>query len=61
MQTVNTMKSITELVNEGWNKELLMRIAHMPNSPMFRTSPKGKFYVLHDKLIEFCSQRRIGK
>lgn len=61
MDKIGTMKSITELVNEGWNKELLMRIAHMPASPMFRTSPKGKFYVIEEKLIEFVSQRRCGK
>ena len=61
MEKVKAMKSITELEREGWKKELLMRIAHMPSSPMFRTSPRGKFYVMEDKLIEFCSARRIGK
>ena len=57
----NKMLTMTELVNQGWSKELLMRIAHMPASPFFRTSSKGKFYVFYDKLIEFCSIRRIGK
>lgn len=61
METTTQMKSISELVAEGWNRELLMRIAHMPNSPMFRTSPLGKFYVIEQQLIEFCSRRRIGK
>jgi len=61
MQAQVKMKSITELVEEGWNKEVLMRIAHMPNSPMFRTSPRGKFYVIEERLKEFVSTRRIGR
>jgi len=55
------MMTISKLVKEGWNKELLMRIAHMKDTPFFRSSPKGKFYVLPDKLIEFVSTRRVGK
>lgn len=58
---VTQMKSISELVAEGWNRELLMRIAHMPNSPMFRTSPRGKFYVIEEKLREFVNGRRCGR
>lgn len=61
MEKAGTMKSITELEKEGWSKELLMRIAHMPASPMFRTNPRGKFYVIEEKLREFVSQRRVGK
>lgn len=61
METATKMKSITELEKAGWSRELLMRIAHMPNSPMFRTSPKGKFYVIEERLREFCSTRRIGR
>lgn len=61
METATQMKSISELVAEGWSKELLMRIAHMPNSPMFRTSPRGKFYVLESRLKEFVSSRRCGR
>lgn len=61
MQAEVKMKSITELVEKGWDKELLYRIAHMVATPFFRCSPNGKFYVFEDKLIEFCSQRRIGK
>lgn len=61
MEKAGTMKSISELERDGWNKEMLMRIAHMPNSPMFRTSPRGKFYVIEEKLREFVSQRRCGK
>lgn len=61
MEAATKMKSITELEQEGWNRELLMRIAHMPASPFFRTSKFGKFYVIEQKLIEFCSARRIGR
>ena len=55
------MKTITELVQDGWNRELLMRIAHMANTPFFRTGKRSKFYVFEDKLIEFASMRRVGK
>lgn len=55
------MKTMNELVQDGWRKELLMRIAHMPGTPFFRTSKRGKFYVLEEKLTEFVSGRRIGK
>ena len=55
------MKTMSELVNEGWSRELLMRIAHMKDTPFFRTSPKGRFYVFESKLMEFCSTRRVGK
>lgn len=55
------MKTISQLIAEGWNKELIYRIAHMKNTPFFRTTAnKGKFYVFEDKLKEFCSTRRIG-
>ena len=61
MNDANKMMTISELVKEGWNKELLYRICHMKNSPFFRTTAKkGKFYVFEDKLKEFCSTRRIG-
>ena len=55
------MLSMTELEQKGWSKELLYRIAHMPCSPFFRCSPRGKFYVFEDKLNDFVSARRIGK
>ena len=61
MKTESRMKSLAELEKEGWSKELLYRICHMPCSPMFRTNPRGKFYVMEDKLIEFCAARRLGK
>ena len=61
MEQTRKMLTITELIEKGWSRELLMRIAHMPSSPMFRTSPRGKFFVMEDKLEEFCSARRIGK
>ena len=57
----NKMVSITELEEMGWPKEVLYRIAHMPCSPMFRTSARGKFYVIYEKFVEFVSARRIGK
>lgn len=57
----NQMKSITELEQMGYSKEFLYRIAHMPCTPMFRTSPRGKFFVIYPKFLEFISQRRIGK
>lgn len=55
------MKTIRRLVEQGWNRELLMRIAHMKDTPFFRTCPKGRFYVCEDKLNEFVSRRRVGK
>ena len=55
------MKTMSDLVKEGWNRELLMRIAHMKNTPFFRSSPRGKFYVIEEKLIDFVSQRRVGR
>lgn len=62
MTDTQQMKSISELVKEGWNRELLYRICHMKDSPFFRTKAKrGKFYVIPEKLIEFCSTRRVGK
>lgn len=61
MEKEKKMLSVSELEQKGWNRELLMRIAHMPASPFFRTSKFGKFYVIEQKLIEFCSARRIGR
>jgi len=61
MAQTGEMLTITELVNKGWNKEMLYRICHMRDTCFFRTSPKGKFYVFENKLIEFCSARRIGR
>ena len=55
------MKTMSQLVANGWNRELLMRIAHMPQTPFFRTSKRGKFYVFESKLREFASERRCGK
>ena len=61
MTETQQMKTISELIAEGWNKELLYRISHMKDTPFFRTSKRGKFYVIPEKLIEFCSTRRIGR
>ena len=55
------MKTMSQLVDKGWNRELLMRIAHMKNTPFFRSSPRGKFYVIEEKLIDFVSTRRVVK
>lgn len=55
------MKTMSELVQDGWSKELLMRIAHMPNTPFFRTSKRGRFYVVEENLKEFVSTRRVGR
>jgi len=55
------MMTITELAKEGWNVELLRRISHMKDTPFFRTSARGKFYVMESKLKDFVSTRRIGK
>ena len=57
----NKLLTVSQLVKKGWNKELLYRIAHMKDTPMFRTSPKGHFYVSEDRLNEFVSTRRVGK
>lgn len=61
MEQTGKMLTMTELVQAGWNKEMLMRVAHMKDTPFFRTSPKGRFYVFESKLIEFVSTRRVGK
>lgn len=55
------MKTVSQLVAEGWNKELLYRVCHMPATPFFRTSKRGKFYVIESNLREFVSTRRIGR
>jgi len=55
------MKTMSDLVKEGWNRELLMRIAHMKDTPFFRTSPRGRFYVMESNLMTFVSTRRVGR
>lgn len=55
------MMTITELVKDGWSYELLRRICHMKDTPFFRTSPRGKFYVVEENLKEFVKTRRVGK
>lgn len=57
----NKMLTMAELVKKGWKKELLYRIAHMKGTPFFRTSPRGHFYVMEDRLNEFVSTRRVGR
>lgn len=58
---VDRMMTIAELVKEGWNVELIRRISHMKDTPFFRTSPRGKFYVMESNLKQFVSTRRVGK
>ena len=55
------MKTVSQLIAEGWNKELLYIICHMKDTPFFRTSIRGKFYVIEENLKAFVSTRRIGK
>ena len=55
------MLTISQLVAEGWGVELLRRISHMKDTPFFRTSPKGKFYVMETNLKEFVKTRRVGR
>ena len=57
----NVMLSMTDLEKVGWSKELLYRIAHMKDTPFFRSSPRGKFYVMESNLKEFVKTRRVGK
>ena len=54
--------TITDLIADGYGKEFLYRVAHMRETPFFRTTPKnGKFYVLESKFREFIGTRRIGR
>lgn len=55
------VKTISQLIAEGWNKELIYRIAHMRDTPFFRTSKRGKFYVVEENLKQFVSTRRVGR
>ena len=55
------MKSLTQLVEQGYDRGLLYRIAHMPNSPAFRTSKRGKIYFDEDELRKFVTERRYVK
>lgn len=55
------MLTISQLVKEGWGLKMLRRISHMRETPFFRTSPRGKFYVMESNLLEFVKTRRVGK
>ena len=59
--TQDRILTMSELIVDGYGKEFLYRVAHMRDTPFFRTSKHGKFYVLESKLREFISTRRIGK
>ena len=53
--------TMSELVKDGYCKEFLYRVAHMKETPFFRTQKRGKFYVLESKFKEFIGTRRVGK
>lgn len=54
--------TMSELIADGYCKEFLYRVAHMKDTPFFRTTPRnGKFYVLESKFREFISTRRVGR
>ncbi len=57
----NGMLTISQLVKKGWSEELLRRISHMPGTPFFRTSARGRFYVIEKNLLDFVKTRRIGR
>ena len=52
---------MSELIADGFGKEFLYRVAHMKETPFFRTQKRGKFYVLESKFKEFIGTRRVGK
>ena len=53
--------TMSELIADGFCKEFLYRVAHMKDTPFFRTSKRGKFYVLESKFREFIGTRRVGR
>lgn len=53
--------TMTELIADGYGKDFLYRISHMKDTPFFRTSKRGKFYVLESKFREFIGTRRVGR
>lgn len=53
--------TMSELIADGFGKEFLYRVAHMKETPFFRTQKRGKFYVLESKFKEFIGTRRVGK
>lgn len=52
--------TMADLIAEGYGKEFLYRVAHMRNTPFFRTTPRrGKFYVIKSKFIDFISSEKV--
>lgn len=54
-----TIKTISELVDDGWDKNLLYRICHMPNSPAFRSAKRGKFFFRVEALNQFIDSKGV--
>lgn len=52
------IKSITQLVSDGYSEKLLRAIAHMPGNPAFRINPRGKFYFEEEQLKKFIQNRK---
>lgn len=51
------VKSISELKTLGWNKNVLMQIAHAKGSPAFKTPGGGKWLFDVKKLEKFVETR----
>lgn len=49
--------SITELEKEGWNKNVLLQIAHAKGSPAVKTPGGGKWLFDLAKFEKFVEQR----
>lgn len=54
------IKTVSELVQLGYPRKLLYRIAHMPNSPAFRFTEKGQFCFDIDKLETFIKKNGVA-
>lgn len=50
--------SISQLVELGWSRTDLMRIAHSKKSPAFKTGGGGKWMFDMAKLEKFIEERR---
>lgn len=51
------IKTITQLVAEGWSRKILYQLAHMPGTPAFKTSRKGHWRFDEDELKAFVKRR----
>lgn len=52
------IKSITQLVAEGYSEDMLRKIAHMPANPFFRMGERGKFWVDEEQLKQFIEKEK---